>query len=39
MSDMQRILEPAREIPVAADYNVIVVGGGVAGVARVGLVQ
>jgi len=40
MSDIQRIQEPAREIPVMADYDVVVVGGGMAGVsARVGLVE
>jgi 2-polyprenyl-6-methoxyphenol hydroxylase-like FAD-dependent oxidoreductase len=33
MSDIQRILEPAHEIRVAADYDVVVVGGGMAGVA------
>ncbi len=33
MSDIQRIHEPAREIPVTADYDVVVVGGGMAGVA------
>jgi len=33
MSESQRITEPAREIPVAADYDVVVVGGGMAGVA------
>jgi hypothetical protein len=33
MSDIHGILEPAREIPVAADYDVVVVGGGMAGVA------
>ena len=33
MSDTQRILEPEREIPVTADYDVVVVGGGMAGVA------
>ncbi len=26
-----RILEPSREIPVVADYDVVVVGGGMAG--------
>ena len=33
MSDIQRIHEPSREIPVTADYDVVVVGGGMAGVA------
>jgi len=33
MSDIQRITEPPREIPVTADYDVVVVGGGMAGVA------
>jgi len=33
MSDIQRITEPAREIPVTSDYDVVVVGGGMAGVA------
>jgi 2-polyprenyl-6-methoxyphenol hydroxylase-like FAD-dependent oxidoreductase len=33
MSGGRRILEPAREIPMVADYDVVVVGGGMAGVA------
>ena len=33
MSDNQRILEPSREVSVVANYDVVVVGGGMAGVA------